>query len=67
MAADKTTMLFVPYVTPGEIYGASIVLPFLGCVILLLRFYARILQKKSTGVDDWLLLPALVCAPYHTM
>ena len=60
------TGLSVPYATPWEIYAASVVLPFLGSVFVLLRFYARTLQKKSTGVDDWLMLPALVCAPYST-
>ena len=61
-----TTGLSVPYVTPWEIYGASVLLPFLGIVFVLLRFYARKLQKKSIGIDDWLMLPALVCARYST-
>ena len=63
MATDNTKWMFVPYVTPWEIYTASIVLPFLGCVFVLLRFYARTLSKQSIGIDDWLLLPALVCTP----
>ena len=67
MATDKITMMSVPYVTPWEIYTASIVLPFLGCVFVLLRFYARTLMKKSIGIDDWLLLPALVRAPSSTL
>lgn len=61
-----TTGLSVPYVTPGEIYSASIVLPILGIVFVLLRFYARVVQKKSAGIDDWLMLPALVCVPHSS-
>lgn len=60
MATANTTVLSIPYVTPGELYGASIVLPILGSVFVLLRFYARAPQKRSTGIDDWLMLPALV-------
>ena len=60
------TRLSVPYVTPWEIYAASVVLPFLASVFVLLRFYARTLLKNSTGIDDWLMLPALVCTPYST-
>ena len=67
MATAQTTMMSVPYVTPWEIYAASIVLPILGCVFVLLRFYARTLLKNSIGIDDWLLIPALVGAPYSTL
>ena len=63
MATIEYTKLPVPYVTPGEIYAASIVLPLLGIVFILLRFYARTLKKNSIGLDDWLMLPALVCGP----
>ena len=58
--------MLVHYVTPGEIYAASIVLPFLGIVFVFLRFYARTLKKNSIGFDDWLMLPALVCGPYSS-
>lgn len=72
MATTEATLLSFPYVTPGEMYVASVVLPSLGIVIVLLRFYTRTLQKRSTGIlqqnltgiDDWLMLPALVCVPY---
>lgn len=64
MASDETSLLSVPYVTPGAMYAVSIVLPFLGIVFVLLRFYARALQKKPSGLDDWLMLLALVCVPY---
>ena len=64
MATTETTKLFVPYVTTGEIYAVSIVLPLLGFVFVLLRFYSRVYKKSSTGVDDWLMLLALVCVLY---
>lgn len=72
MATTQATLLSFPYVTPGEMYVASIVLPLLGIVIVLLRFYTRTLQKRSagilqqnpTGIDDWLMLPALVRIAY---
>lgn len=56
----KSSGLVVPYVTSQEIFAVSILLPLLGIVFVLLRFYARVLQKQSTGIDDWLMLPALV-------
>ncbi|MCJ1463159.1 hypothetical protein MMC07_001764 [Pseudocyphellaria aurata] len=52
--------LTIPYATPGEIYAASILLPLLGITFVLLRFHTRTLQKMSTGVDDCLMLPALI-------
>lgn len=64
MATTEVSELVVPYVTSGEIYAVSIVLPLLGIVFVLLRFYARVLLKTPIGNDDWLLLPALVCIPY---
>lgn len=64
MAISEPAVLTVSYVTPGEVYAASIVLPFLGIIFVLLRFYTRCLQKKSAGIDDWLMLPALVRVPY---
>ena len=42
-------------------HAACVVLRYLGIVFVALRFYTRALQKKSTGIDDWLMLPALVC------
>lgn len=55
----KSSGLVVPYATSQEIFAASILLPLLGIVFVLLRFYARVLQKQSTGIDDWLMLLAL--------
>lgn len=65
MAQTRTAPLSVPYVTPGETYAASILLPCLGIGFVVLRFYTRKLQKMSYSIDDWLMLPALVCLPDH--
>lgn len=54
------TELCVPYATPGATYAASIVLPGLSIVFVLLRVYTRFLQKNNFGIDDWLILAALV-------
>ena len=61
MNTNKTTELAVPYVTPAETYAVSIILPSLGVMFVILRFYARVRQKCSIGIDDWMMLPALVC------
>ena len=61
MATTKTTELLVPYMTPTDTYAVSTILPSLGIIFVLLRFYTRVQQKWSIGVDDWMMLPALVC------
>lgn len=33
-------------------------------VVVAARFYTRIGQKAKIGIDDWLTLPALVCAAF---
>ena len=59
--ANLVTELCVPYATPGATYAASITLPGLSIIFVLLRFYTRSLHKNAFGMDDWLMLPALVC------
>ena len=66
MVATETVGSAVLYVTPHEIYAASIVLPILGVVFVLLGFYSKILQRNSIGIDDWLMLPALICGRYSS-
>ena len=63
MGSGPGTTLTIPYVTPGEAYTASILLPLLGLVFVSLRLYSGALQKKAINVDDWLMLPALVGTP----
>lgn len=36
------------------------VFPLLGIIIVALRFRARQLQKSKYGLDDWLIIPALI-------
>ena len=44
----------------GQVIAAAALLPFLGVVLVGLRFYSRIKNKAGLGADDWLILPALV-------
>ena len=46
--------------TKGEVIAAAAILPFLGIVLVALRFYSRISCKAGLGVDDWLIVPATV-------
>ena len=46
--------------TLGQVIAAAIVLPVLGIVAVTLRFRARAHQKSKLGVDNWLIIPALV-------
>ncbi|KAI4193268.1 MAG: hypothetical protein LQ346_003963 [Caloplaca aetnensis] len=46
--------------TKGEVIAAAAVLPFLGILLVALRFYSRIKYKSGLGPDDWLIVPAMV-------
>ncbi|KAF3058031.1 hypothetical protein GL218_05716 [Daldinia childiae] len=48
------------YATRAEILAAAAALPALGIIVVILRFYTRLLQKAKLGIDDFLILPALV-------
>lgn len=50
----------MPYANPASTYTVSILLPILGIIIVGLRVYTRVLQRMSLGIDDWLVVPALV-------
>ena len=48
--------------TPGKMYALAAVLSILAIVAVILRFYARRLLKSSrVEIDDYMILPALVC------
>ena len=64
-ATEQYVKLPFSFITPGEVLAAGIVLPILGIVFVGLRFYTRMLQKASFGIDDWLTVPALVSPIYH--
>ena len=46
--------------TKGQVISAAALLPFLGVILVGLRFYVRIKHKAGLGADDWLSIPALV-------
>ena len=48
------------YATPAAVIVVSVLFPVLGIATVFLRFYTRRTQKIGLGVDDWLILPALV-------
>ena len=60
MASTQTSELVVPYATPGGTYIVSILLPILGFIMVGLRIYTRRIQRARLGIDDWLMIPALV-------
>ncbi|KAI1384737.1 uncharacterized protein F4822DRAFT_371725 [Hypoxylon trugodes] len=48
------------YATPAEILAAAAALPALGIIIVMVRFYTRLLHKAKLAIDDFLILPAVV-------
>lgn len=52
--------------TPALVIAAGAVLPILGIFAVALRFYSRVSQKNTgLGIDDWLILAAIVFLPRH--
>ena len=56
----SVTELTIPFVSPGDILAASIVLPVTGIVAVSLRFWMRSVQNVGFQLDDYLILLALV-------
>ena len=51
----------------GVMYALAVILTFLGVVSVLLRFYARRIEKATIACDDYLIVLALVsCAGPYT-
>jgi hypothetical protein len=48
------------YATPGQIIAAGAALPAVGILVVILRFYTRASKKVKMGIDDYLILPALL-------
>ncbi|KAL8879049.1 MAG: hypothetical protein Q9198_003263 [Flavoplaca austrocitrina] len=44
--------------TKGEVIAAAAILPFLGIVLVALRYYNRMKHNAGVGADDWLIVPA---------
>ena len=49
--------------TRGQVIAAATVLPALGIICVALRFWSRFHKRSGFGLDDALILPALVCLP----
>lgn len=48
--------------TPGKMYALAGLLSLLSVVAVILRFYSRRLMKTAKiEIDDYMILPALVC------
>ena len=46
--------------SPGKMYALTAVFMIIALIAVPLRFYTRRLQSMQLGLDDWLMLPALV-------
>ncbi|XHG02718.1 hypothetical protein AWENTII_006059 [Aspergillus wentii] len=49
----------VPY-NGGSLIGVSIAIGFLQILLVAARFYTRYLRRLSCGLDDYLIIPALI-------
>lgn len=50
---------------PSYVLAAGAIFLILCPIVVGLRFYTRAIQKAKIGIDDWLILPALVSIPSH--
>jgi len=50
---------------PSYVLAAGAIFLTLCPIVVGLRFYTRAIQKAKIGIDDWLILPALVSIPSH--
>lgn len=51
---------------PAHVLAAGAIFIAVCTIIVTLRFFTRAVQKAKIGIDDWLVLPALVCEyPSH--
>jgi hypothetical protein len=48
------------YAGKGALEAVAVVFAILPMVAVGLRFYARSLSNAKLGIDDWLMIPALV-------
>ena len=48
------------FVNKGSVLAVGILFLILGCSAVTARFYVRREKKSGLGIDDWLMLPALV-------
>lgn len=60
MSTGLSFVVFIGYPSPGDLLAAAIVLPLVGIATISLRYFVRYTRRVPLGVDDWLLIPALV-------
>jgi len=60
MSAGLNSIVSIGYPSTDQLIAAAVILPVMGLVTVSLRYFARFSRKVSFGVDDWLLIPALV-------
>ena len=48
--------------SPATIIAIAVLLPVLDIIAVAMRFITRRVQRLQLQTDDWLTLPALVCA-----
>lgn len=53
---------YVYYEQPGYVIAGGVVLPVFAIIATVLRLHIRRKQWQPLKADDWLVLPALVCA-----
>jgi hypothetical protein len=56
--------MFVPYARPNGIIAVGVILPLLCIIAFVLRIYARSSRKQVVGIDDRLLVPAVVYSQF---
>ena len=55
------------YIAPRVVAAAGATFPVVCFVLVSLRLYARRVQDLKWGLDDWLVMPAVVCTVITTM
>ena len=53
-------LLDYAYVTPARMIGACVLFPLLTILVVILRFFSRLLHKMPLKSDDWLILVSMV-------
>ena len=55
------------HITPPLLIAAGAIWPPVCATVVALRFLARRVQSVQIGIDDWLILPALVSNTFHIL
>lgn len=57
-----TNELPIAFVSAGDVFGIGIAFPLVEIIVVGCRFWLRYTQQRAVGIDDWLILSALVCS-----